>query len=247
MADSDKKNPEQLFRPIRLERVAQKVATQLKKVISDGVFKVGERLPSERELAETMGVSRPSIREAIQQLEIMGMVETVHGGGSIVRNITEQQILRPIEIFLEEDPRKVLELTEVRAFMEGWAAKQAAKNRTEVELKRMEKFLRLMELDFDSGRIHPEADFSFHAEIAAASHNTIFLHLMHSIMQLIGSSVRIYREQIFVTTEEQETILNHHRKIFAAIRNRDEVKAQEAMQEHLQFVVDEYKKRFLRE
>src|SRR4030042_5550594 len=67
-----------VFQPIRLERVAEKVASQLKKAIIGGVFRVGERLPSERELAEQMGGSRPSIRGALQQLECVGILETVH-------------------------------------------------------------------------------------------------------------------------------------------------------------------------
>ncbi|MFH0823271.1 MAG: GntR family transcriptional regulator, partial [Pseudomonadota bacterium] len=82
MAQRVKTPPENLFQPIRLERISHKVANQLKKAISDGVLRVGSRLPAERELAEQMGVSRPSIREAIQQLELQGIVETVHGGGT---------------------------------------------------------------------------------------------------------------------------------------------------------------------
>ncbi|MBI4962269.1 MAG: FadR family transcriptional regulator [Desulfomonile tiedjei] len=236
---------EGVFRPIRLERISEKVAGQLKKAISDGVLRVGERLPSERELAEQMGVSRPSIREAIQQLELLGIVETVHGGGSVVKNLTEQEISKPMEIVLRDDRQRVLELTEVRAFMEAWAARQAAKNRTDEELRLIRGFLEEMERDLEKGQIRPEIDFKFHAEIAAATHNTIFVHLIENIHELISYSVKVHREQVFLTRESQETIFKHHLKVFKAIQDQDAEAAEAAMREHLNFVVREFKKKML--
>jgi GntR family transcriptional regulator, transcriptional repressor for pyruvate dehydrogenase complex len=234
-----------VFRPIRLERVAEKVANQLKMAIGNGVFKVGNRLPSERELAEQMGVSRTSVREAIQQLELLGIIETVHGGGSIVRNLTEQEIRSPMETVLEQDKVRVLELTEVRAFMEAWAAKRAAANRTDAELELIHGFLEEMERDLEKGQIRPEIDFKFHAEIAAATHNTIFLHLIQNIHQLISYSIKVHREQVFLTREDQQTIFYHHLRVFKAIQDRDPEGAEAAMAEHLLFVVREFKKKML--
>jgi len=236
---------ENIFRPIRLERVSEKVAIQLKRAISDGLFRVGDRLPSERELAEQMGVSRPSIREALQQLELLGMVETVHGGGSIVKNLTEQAISKPMEIVLKDDRQRVLEVTEVRAFMEAWAAKQAAANRTDDELRLIRELLEEMERDLEKGQIRPEIDFQFHIEIAGATHNTIFVHLIQNIHQLISYSLSIHRQQVFVTREAQETIFRHHLEVFKAIQKQDSEGAERAMAEHLNFVVSEFKKRML--
>jgi GntR family transcriptional repressor for pyruvate dehydrogenase complex len=193
-----------LFTQVRVDRVADKVADQLKGLISDGRVKVGDRLPPERELAEQMGVSRVSIREALQQLEMKGMLEIVHGGGSIVRNITGQEIRKTLELFLERDPKRVLELAELRAFMEAWAAREAARHRTEAELETMRGYLEEMERDFERGQIRYDVDFKYH----------------------------------------QETILNHHRTIFNAIRDRNPDAAEAAMKEHLAFVVREFKRKF---
>jgi len=237
------KAPPPAFQPIHLERVSDKIANQLKKAIVEGVFKVGDRLPSERELAEQMGVSRPSVREAIQKLDLRGLVESIQGGGTIVRNFTEQEVGSPMQIMLGEDRRKVVELTEVRALMEAWAAREAAIHRTDRELERIRSFLEEMEGDLEKGRIRSELDFKFHTEIAAAARNTIFLHLMQSIYQLIDYSIRLYREQVFVTKQDQETIFNHHLRIFKAIQNRDPDAAQAAMRTHLLFVVQEFKTR----
>lgn len=233
-----------VFRPIKLERVAEKVATQLKNAITTGVFRVGQRLPSERELAEQMGVSRPSVREAIQQLELMGMVESIHGGGTKVRSLTEQEIQRPIERVLGEDVQKVIELAEVRALLEPWAARQSAIKRSEEELERLRAFLEEMEKDLEKGSIRAEVDMKFHIEIASASHNTIFFHLMQTIHQLISFSVRLNREKLFAYPEDQNRLFRHHSEVFKAIENRDPDTAESAMREHLEYVIEEYKRRF---
>jgi GntR family transcriptional repressor for pyruvate dehydrogenase complex len=233
-----------LFTPIRVERVADKVADQLKKLISDGAVKVGDRLPPERDLAEQMGVSRASVREALQQLEMQGMLEIVHGGGSIVRNMTGQEIRKTLEIFLEQDRKRVLELAELRAFMEAWAAKEAAKNRTDAELETMRGYLEEMERDFEKGQIRYDIDFKYHTEIAAATHNTIYLHLIDNIYTLISYSIKVHREEVFTGRGDQETILNQHRAVYNAIHDRTPEAAEAAMKEHLVFVVREFKRKF---
>jgi GntR family transcriptional regulator, transcriptional repressor for pyruvate dehydrogenase complex len=247
MNEKNDKDESAIFQPIRLERVADKVAKQLKKAISDGLLKVGDRLPPERELAEKMGVSRPSVREALQKLEVIGMVQTVHGGGTVVRNITEREVQTPFEAVIGLDKHKVVELTEVRACLETWAARQAAVVRTEPELDLIRTYLERMEKDLESGKIQAESDVSFHTAIAAATHNTIFLHLVQSIFQLIAFSIRIYREEVFLAADDQQTIFRHHLSVYNAIRNCDAVAAEEAMSEHLQFIIQEYRKRFLAE
>jgi GntR family transcriptional regulator, transcriptional repressor for pyruvate dehydrogenase complex len=234
----------EVFAKIRIERVADKVVGQLTKLIADGVFKVGERLPSEREIAERMSVSRISVREAMQKLKHQGIVKTVHGGGSVVRNITEQEIRRPIERLIDEDKTRVLELTELRAVMEPWAARQAAKSRTDAELETIEDYLEEMETDLERGRIRYEVDFKFHTEIGAATHNTIYLHLMDSIYSLIRYSIKVHHEELFADREGQRMILSHHRLILTAIRNQEAELAERAMREHLIFVVAEYTRHF---
>ncbi len=233
-----------VFEPIRPERVADKVASQLKKAISQGVFKVGERLPSELELADQMGVSRPSVREAIQQLALLGILETVHGGGSIVKNLTEQEIQRPIELIFAEDTQRVLELTEIRLFMEAWAVRKAAKNRTAADLDQMRKYLQEMEDDFEKGINRFELDLMFHNAIASATHNVIYLHFINSVYGLINYSIKIHRERVLYGRQDQMRILKDHRRIFNAIKDREPDAAEAAIKDHLGFVVREFKKRF---
>lgn len=233
-----------VFTPIRPEKRSDKVLVQLKKLISGGVLKAGDRLPSERELSERMGVGRNSVREALQQLEMQGILETVHGGGSIVKNLAAQEIRKPLELFLEQDKGRVLELAELRAFMEAWAARAAATHRTSRELDLIRGYLEEMERDFEKGHLRYEIDVKYHTAVAAATHNTIYLHLIDNIYQLIHYSVKVHHEEVFTSREDQLTILDHHRKIFHAIEEGNPDAAEVAMKEHLALVLREFKQKF---
>lgn len=242
---SNQRNPvEPIFRKIRSERLSEKVADQLRTAIGEGRFKVGEKLPSQPDLAELMGVSRPSIREAVKLLELQGMIETVQGGGTVVRNIAAQEIGTPIETLLVNDKEKVIELMDVRALLEVWSAKRAASNRTEDELKQILSLTEEMQKDFDAGSIRYELDAKFHKEIAGATHNTILTHIVGSVFDLIRESIRFHREEVFVSRRDQKKILEHHMKIYEAIRDRDSERSEGSMYEHLQFVIREYRRRF---
>lgn len=234
-----------IFKKIRSERLSEKVSAQLKKAISQGIFRVGEKLPSQPELAEMMGVSRPSIREAIQILELQGMLESIKGGGTTVKNIAEQSIRNPIEVILEDDGQSLLDLTEVRALMEVWAARKAAETRTEQEAARMLDYLLEMEQDFRTYEIRPEIDVKFHMEIASATHNVIFAHLFESVFQLITRAIELAREKVFLDRDDQRLILQHHRGIYEAINDRDADRAETAMRTHLNFVIKEFSTRLV--
>ena len=246
---AEKVNTESLdqavFKKIKSERLSEKVASQLKKAISQGVFRVGGKLPSQPELAEMMGVSRPSVREAIQILELQGMLESVKGGGTTVRNIAEQSIRKPIEIFLEEDKNSIIDLTEIRALMEVWAARRAAATRTDQEADRMLEYLFEMERDFKANEIRFEVDLKFHMEVASATHNVIFTHLIDSVFQVITRAIKLARERVFLDRDDQKMILQHHRSIYEAINNRDPDRAEAAMRSHLNFVVNEFTARLV--
>ncbi|MBM3299983.1 MAG: FadR family transcriptional regulator [Deltaproteobacteria bacterium] len=129
--------------------------------------------------------------------------------------------------------------------LRSWAARLAAGKRTEAELDLIRDYLEAMEHYLERGQIRAEVDFLFHAEIAAATHNRILLHLMQSIHELVNYSVKVHREQVFVNREDQETLFAHHLSVFKAIQNQDPEAAEAAMKEHLKYVISEYKRRFL--
>lgn len=176
---------------------------------------------------------------------MLGMVESVHGEGTVIKNLAEQELSKPLEALLEADKYRILELTEVRACLEPWAARHAAENRTEKELDLIRRCLAEMQRDLEKGQIRPEVDCRFHVEIAAATHNTIFLHLIQSIHELISYSLKIHWEKVFLEREDQETIFSHHRRVFKAIEDQDPDAADAAMSEHLLFGIQEFEKRLL--
>ncbi len=233
-----------LFKPIEIEKKPKKIANHILAYIASGQLKAGDKIPAERKLAESLNVSRASLREALSYLEISGFLKTVPGGRSLVKNIIAEPADNPLQILLKEDKKKILELAEIRAFMESWAAKEAALNRTAGQLRAIEGYLREMEEDFDQGVIDFKKDLHFHMAIAAAVNNTIFSHLINMIYDLIEFSIQSTREKLYTSREDQELILKHHRNIYETIQTKDPVYAELAMQEHLGFVIREFKKRF---
>ena len=111
-----------VFQPIKPKKISEEIVEQIKHLISSGDLKPGERIPSERELATMLGVSRPSVREAIMVLEAMGFLESRQGGGTYVRSLTESTIADPLSnIVGSKEPQILYALTEVRMGLETWS------------------------------------------------------------------------------------------------------------------------------
>lgn len=154
------------------------------------------------------------------------------------------RVIASLFLLGQVDRERIFELTKVRAFMECWAAREAARNRSEADVAAIRGYLEEMERDFERGQIRHEVDFQFHAAIAAASRNTSYLEQVTRVYSLINLSIKVFREQVFVSREGQAAILDQHRKIFNAIREGKPEAAEAAMREHLDFVLEQYQRRF---
>ncbi len=231
-----------MLNDIKIETIPEKIASEILRLISKGKLKAGDALPSERKLSELLGVSRSSVREALKYLEVSGFIKTHPGKRTIIKNITENLIQNPIEILIKKDEEKIIELTKVRAFLEAYGAREAAINRTKEDLIKLEKIIKKMEDDLKINVIDFKTDFSFHMQIANATKNTIYMHIIHSVHNLIGTSLKFYREILFTSYETQLILLNQHKKIFKNILVRNPDEAEKSMKEHLDFVITEYYK-----
>ncbi len=227
---------------IKIETIPEKIASQILELISKGKLKAGDPLPSERKLTEMLNVSRSSVREALKYLEVSGFIKTHPGKRTVVKNITENLIKTPVEILIQKDESKIIELTKIRAFLEAYGAREAAINRTEKELKHLEKIIEKMERDLKKNIIDFKTDFSFHMQIANATKNTIYMHLINNVHSLLESSLKFYREILFTSYETQLILLNQHKKIFQNILEKEPDKAEKSMRDHLDFVIIEYYK-----
>lgn len=205
-------------------RMYWRVVDQIESLIQSGQYKPGNRLPSERELSETFGVSRPTIREAIIALEAREQVEVKLSSGVYV---LEKRNSENVEV-------SAYELTQARAVVEGEACALAAKLISEDEIKLLEQTL----IDMDNG-INPElADENFHKIIARATHNSAILLIIEKLWSLRKSSLQIRNAYTSVCDSNDKQRLQEHKDIVEALRKHDPHLARSAMHNHFNRLIN---------
>jgi GntR family transcriptional repressor for pyruvate dehydrogenase complex len=221
------------------ERLSDKVAEQLLVMIANGSLSPGQRLPGERQLAEQMGVSRVSVRAALQRLKTQGFLAAVQGGGT--RVISSDATMDPgLSQLVRLNQENLHDLAELRMVMEVWAARRAAVKASQEDITEMAAILAAMEAGNSRGRRKGEDDIRFHLAIARASGSAIYMHIVGVIRDILRQNVEHHRYDMFDTPAEDELLLDHHRAIYHGIRARDPEAAAAAMQEHLTWVVRRY-------
>jgi GntR family transcriptional regulator, transcriptional repressor for pyruvate dehydrogenase complex len=123
-----------MFKPIKVRHISEEVFDQIKTAIIEGDLKPGDKLPSERELTSSLGVSRLPVREALKLLVNMGFIETKQGGGSYVRSLLADRMRDPIGLMMKDSEDKIFELLDVRKEIETWSVSYAAQRATEEEI-----------------------------------------------------------------------------------------------------------------
>lgn len=224
-----------LFKPIRLKKLSEEIVEQIKTLITDGELKPGEKIPSERELASLLGVSRPSVREAIMVLETMGLLESRQGGGTYVRSLTDST-LGPLSALLEDNPQLLEELLEVRMGLECWSAYLAASRATDKEIKKIGDSVEEMASQAASGGWSSDVDSRFHYAITTATHNTMQLHVLNTIHGLFLATIEVSLTKLYSQPQYIEVLLGQHQAIYHAIADRDSDAARRAMGAHLEWV-----------
>jgi GntR family transcriptional regulator, transcriptional repressor for pyruvate dehydrogenase complex len=225
-----------MFKSVKPVRVSDEIVKQVKSLISEGKLKPGDKLSPERELVKEFGVSRPSLREALNSLVAMGFLE-LKGKRTYVKSVATESMQNPLSLLIKTDTQKIFDLIEVRKALEAWGAFLAAQRATEEDIKRLENILEEMKKAFEQGRSWEKQDADFHLGIAQATHNTIQIHIMSTIYDLLRESVaRVSRDRSKV-----KKLLDHHSRMFSAIKNHSPDKARERTLEHLNYVELEVK------
>lgn len=208
-------------------RLYKQIADALAERIHSGVFAPGSHLPSERDLAQQMGVSRPSVREALIALEVMGLVEVRVGDGVLVCD--RRASLSP-ETDAENSP---LEQLQARMLLEGEVAGLAAENVTPEQLAALDASLVAMEGVINDRTRFLAEDQHFHMAVVVASGSQTLIDLVEFLWQ--QRTLPVYRafEEHFTGAAEQTAVLEEHRAIVEAIRLGDSRKARSAMRRHL--------------
>lgn len=227
------------FKPIKTKKISGEIIEQIKNMILEGQLNPGDKLLSERELAERLQVSRASVREALSALELMGLIEVRPGEGTHIKKASLKDIIEPLSMVLLMEKDSHEEVLEVRKILEVSCARLAAAKRTQNELENMEKALKHMELDIAKNELGAEADLNFHYTIAVATHNTLLVRLMNTVADSIKENQRENRLRLFEAQGMPATLLRDHFSIYEAIKVQDSKKAAELMYHHLDRVEKE--------
>jgi GntR family transcriptional repressor for pyruvate dehydrogenase complex len=228
------------FQKIVAEKISSAVARQVEELILQGVLRPGDRLPAERELAETMDVSRPTLREALADLEARGLVVTRPGGGTFIAEVLGSAFAPPlIELFASHDTA-LFDYVEFRRDLEALAAERAAVNATEADLDTIDSVFRRMEEAAKKRDPAEEAalDAEFHMAVVEAAHNVIMLHMMRSLYELLVRGVFYNRAVVYSLPERRSKLLEQHRAIHDAVMARDPCAARKAAEAHLSFIAE---------
>lgn len=219
--------------------ISDQIANQLETMIADGTLQPGERLPAERTLSERMGVSRPSLREAIKKLASKGLLMSRQGGGTFVMKSINQGITDPLLELMQQQPESRFDVLEVRHALDGLAAYYAAIRATDQDRyaiqKKYEKMINLHHTS-DNPMDEALADAAFHLSITEASHNIVLLHVMRSLFAVLQKSIQHNLDKLYTIPKVFDPLSAQHEALMSAVVRGEPDAARIAAQEHMVFV-----------
>ena len=226
------------FMKIQTEKLSQSVVRQIEQLILRGILRPGERLPSERELSDRLGVSRPSLRDAVADLQERGLLVSRAGAGIYVAEVLGSAFSEALIQLFATHEEAVFDYIDFRRDMEGLAAERAARLGSDTDLKVVDAFLRKRDpahhkrAPADGGGRHA----NFPLAITGASHNVVMLHMMRSMYDLLRQGVFYNRQMMFKNRTTRDMLLDQHRAINTALQERNPAEARAAIEAHLSYV-----------
>jgi GntR family transcriptional repressor for pyruvate dehydrogenase complex len=228
-----------VYQTVATSRLYEQIVNQIEQSIITGQLKPGDQLPPERELAQTFGVSRTAVREAVKALREKGLVEAHPGRGTFITDGTSQAIRqsldRMVKIGQAGGPARLIE---IRQILEPEIAARAALRASDKDVAALREAFAAMEAAGDDADRYIEADLDFHLVLAETVDNPIVLALIDSIVVLL----REHRVHMFHVHGGPERGQFHHRRILEAVERHDADAARRAMQAHLQQVTEDTEK-----
>lgn len=227
-----------LFTKIEPTRTADEVVHQIELLILEGVLRVGDRLPGERDLAGQLDISRPIIREALKRLEDKGLLVSRHGGGTYVADVIGPVFSKPVMSLIATHRKATTDYLEYRLKVDGMAAEMAASRATADDRAMLSRVMQRMEAAHakDDFTEEAEIDVEFHNLIGECAHNIILLHTLRACYRLLSEGVFLNRALIYELPGARDKLLDQHRAIFDAIMSADPEAARSAAEAHIRFV-----------
>lgn len=241
-------------------KVATQAIQQLMVLITNQDLQNGTRLPAERQLCEQLGVSRTSLREAIQQMNSMGITESRTGSGTYIKdrqkihphqplmaladNLSESLIVQTLTPLLEDDPLYRLDVQEARIILESGTAWYASQRATKQDIQKIQYYYQQLTDSQSDGNTEKAAiaDANFHLAIAEASQNAVLLQMMKNVFHLLQHNVVMARRKIYTEHYGFDTLHAQHFAIMNAIATHDAEIARTAVTEHINFVIQQVAK-----
>jgi GntR family transcriptional repressor for pyruvate dehydrogenase complex len=223
---------------IKTIRLADTIASHIKTMILEGVLRPGEKLNSERELADKMGVSRPSLRDALAQLETAGLLVTTKSGTTVARFLSP--LSDPLGELFGNNPRVVSDYFEYRRLVESHASRLAAQRATREDREAISTCLQRMKAAHtsDDRSEEADADVSLHVLIYEAAHNVVFLHIMRVLSDMLRKGIIYDREQLYRRPGVRDALLAQHLRIGEAVLAAAPEEADKAASEHLRYTFE---------
>lgn len=223
-----------MFSKVTVTKVYQKVMEQIMESIKDGTLKRGDRLPSERDLVDQLGVSRTSIREALRALEIIGLIESRQGEGNFISEQPGEGLFQSLSMLFMLRDRNHVEVLEFRKIMEVGIIALAAERITDEELEELRAIIQKFKTNTDE-KENMKLDTEFHYVIVSACGNNMLSDVFKALSALVDQFIKEARTTMMSDAENQVILLEQHEKIFNALEAHDSALAEKVLKEHLDF------------
>ena len=236
---------DKIFQKIQTKKKSTRIVDQLVRLINEDKLRVGDRLPSERDLSESLGVSRGVLRESIRALEIAGIIDARSGSGNYIKsNASTNREIEALNILEEED--NPLDIIMVRKNLEPLAVRMAVKNADKEDIKKLEKILGTMKNNSKMKIIDNKIDGQFHTVITKASKNKTLLDIMRLIVLKMQKQKfwQYTKEKSIYSLGHSSLYLDEHSRLVDAIKNKNEELALETINNHLNDVEKDIREYF---
>ncbi|MHB1414015.1 MAG: FadR/GntR family transcriptional regulator [Chloroflexota bacterium] len=211
------------------------IVAEIQAKVVSGELRDGDTLPSQDEMARELAVSRASLREALNRLALMGLVELRHGSGTFIRIAKPQDLMNSLASLLILDKPSAAELLQARFYMESALAALAAMNATEEDMERIYQQMQRMEQEqasLDVDRFVP-LDTQFHMAVAQSSKNPVLVKVLEVIWSVLPQRIR------HISSANQIPVyLAFHRAVYRAVADRDPAAARREMEKHVEYLIE---------
>lgn len=223
---------------IKPAKLSDRIVEQLEHLLLEGSYTPGQKLPTERELAERFDVSRPSVREAIQKLEAKGLVSRRQGGGTYVCDNLLTGLTDPLFALIARHPESQFDLLEFRHALEGICAYYAALRGTDADLANIKQSYDAICLaqQQNNTEIEAKAVGDFYLSVAEASHNMLLLHLVRGLMPMVEQNIRINLDMLQPRDGIAGQLNAHRQRLMEAVIQGKPEQARQASNGHLAYI-----------